>query len=326
MVKTILVTGGAGYIGSHFIHSVKDKYNIIVLDDLSKGHIQAIPNIKIYQNNLGENLNHIFTENKIDAVVHFAAFIEAGESMKDPQKYFLNNTKNTLNLLKYMLKNNCKKIIFSSTAAVYGEPQHIPIDENHPKKPTNYYGLSKLMVEQILDAYEVYGLKHIALRYFNASGSAITIGEDHSPETHLIPLILQVPLGKRENIKIFGTDYDTKDGTCIRDYIHVLDLAKAHELALEHLFNNNISKKINLGTGKGYSVKEVIELSKEITEFNIPVIEEGRREGDPSTLIASNKKAKEILNWKPERDLKEIIKSAWDWHKNNPKGYENSNF
>lgn len=319
----VLVTGGAGYIGSHIVHLLYKKHNITVLDSLINGHERSLPDVKFVKGCLSDTalLDNVFKEGKFDAVIHLAGFIEAGESMQNPEKYFQNNTFNGFNLLNAMLKHNVKKIVYASTAAVYGQPKEVPITEDAEKNPTNYYGLSKLMFEQMLDAMKVHGLKSISLRFFNASGAAFGIGEHHNPETHLIPLILQVPLGKRNCIKLFGNDYPTPDGTCVRDYIHVLDIAKAHELALNALEKGN-EGKYNLGTGKGYSVKEVVDVAREITGHNIPVKEEQRRAGDPPFLIASSKKAKEELGWEPKHSLKEIVKDAWEWHKKNPDGFQ----
>jgi len=318
----ILVTGGAGYIGSHTSKMLIEKgYNVIIIDNLINGHEWAVPEkAKFYDINLNnkKDIERVFKENKIDCVVHFAAFIEAGESMKEPAKFFRNNVANSLNLFEVMLKNDVKKIIFSSTAAVYGEPQYTPIDEDHPKEPTNFYGLSKLMIENILRSYNnAYGLKFIALRYFNASGAdeSQKIGEDHNPETHLIPIILEVAKGKRPKIMVFGDDYDTKDGSCIRDYIHVNDLAEAHILAMEKLSSID-SDFFNLGNGKGFSVLEIIEECRNITDKEIKSEIAERRAGDPAVLIADYKKAEKILGWKPKRDIKQVIKTAWEWHKN----------
>ncbi len=317
----ILVTGGAGYIGSHIVHLLKDKHDIVVLDSLVNGHEKSLPeNVKFVKGCLSDTklVDELFSKENLDAVVHLAAFIEAGESMGKPGKYFMNNTVNSFNLLEAMRKHDVKKIVFASTAAVYGQPKTIPITEDAEKDPTNYYGLSKLMIEQMLDAYRIYGIKNICLRFFNASGAAYGIGEDHDPETHLIPIILQVAQGKRDSISIFGTDYDTKDGTCIRDYVHVLDIAKAHELALE----KDIEGKFNLGTNSGYSVKQVIEACREVTSQEIPAKEEARRSGDPATLVASYDKANEMLGWKPEHGLNSIVKSAWAWHNKHPEGFK----
>jgi len=319
----IFVTGGAGYIGSHIVWLLKDKHELVVFDNLVNGHKESLPkNITFIQGCLSDKklLEEIFSKNNFDAVIHLASFIEVGESMIKPEKYFENNTVNGFNLLNVMKKYNVKKIVYASTAAVYGEPKSIPLTEEAEKNPTNYYGLSKLMTEQMLDTFRVHEMKSICLRFFNASGAGFEIGEHHNPETHLIPIILQVALSQRNSIKIFGTDYDTKDGSCVRDYVHVLDIAKAHELALEALEQGK-EGKFNLGTNKGYSVKEVIAVAREVTNHPIPAIEEARRPGDPAVLVASFDKAKNILNWEPSYSLKEIVQSAWDWHKKNPRGY-----
>jgi len=319
-MTTVLVTGGAGYIGSHTVKLLIEKgYKVIVIDSLINGHRESVDKkAKFYQVDLSnkDDINKPFNDNRIDCVIHFAGFIEAGESMKDPKKFFRNNLINTINLLDIMLENNVKKIIFSSTAAVYGEPEYTPIDEKHPKKPTNYYGLSKLMVEEVLESYnKAYNLKFIALRYFNACGAYPdgSIGENHNPETHLIPLILKTAKGEREKIMVFGTDYKTKDGSCIRDYIHICDLAEAHILAMEKIDKLD-HEQFNLGNGKGFSVLEIIDACKKITKKNFKVEITGRREGDPAILIADYSKAKRILGWKPIHDLKSIISTAWSWH------------
>jgi len=317
----VLVTGGAGYIGSHTVRLLlENKHEVIIVDNLVNGHKETIPkNAKFYEGDIGDKefLTSVFKKNKIDAVIHFAAFIEAGDSMKRPERFYRNNVINSINLLEVMLEHNVKKIIYSSTAALFGNPKRVPIKEDDLKKPINVYGRTKLMIEEVLDDYEtIHGLKSVRLRYFNASGAGFDIGENHHPETHLIPIVLQVALGKRKDIKIFGTDYETKDGTCIRDYIHVLDLARAHILAL-----NIESGKYNLGCGEGYSVKEVINMCREVTGHPIPAIEEKRREGDPAILVADSSLIKEELGWKPKFGLKEIIQSAWNWHKNNPEGF-----
>lgn len=323
-MMNILVTGGAGYIGSHTIRLLLESgYNVLVLDSLENGHKESLPtDVPLHIGNLKDRefLEKIFSENTIDAVIHFAGYIEAGESMKNPKKFYDNNVFASLNLLEVMRKHKVNKIVFSSSAGVYGQPDTMPITEECNKKPVNHYGMTKLMVEQLLDAYSFNGIKNICLRYFNASGAGFGLGEHHEPETHLIPLILQVALGQRENIKIFGTDYSTKDGTCVRDYIHVLDLAKAHVLALKSLEKGN-EGKYNVGTGEGVSVKEIIEIARQITNHPIPAIEEQKRDGDPASLVASSNKIKEDLGFEAQYDIKEIIQSAWKWHKNNPNGF-----
>lgn len=318
--KTILVVGGAGYIGSHQVKMLDEKgYNVIVYDNLSTGYQDLVTVDSFIEADLADKnkLREVFSNNKIDAVMHFAAFIEVGESVRNPAKYYRNNVVNVLNLLDVILEYDVKYFIFSSTAAIYGEPDEVPIKEEHNKRPINPYGKSKLMVEQILEDYDkAYGLKYTCFRYFNASGADESgeIGEKHNPETHLIPLVLKTALGERDSIYIFGTDYDTNDGTCIRDYVHVNDLARAHIKGLERLFAGENSEVFNLGSGQGYSVREIIDKAKEITGIDFTVIEAERREGDPAVLIADSSKAKEILGWKPEYSLYDIIKTAWKWH------------
>lgn len=325
----ILITGGAGYIGSHTVRKLKEaKHEIVIFDNLSSGHAEAVKNFELFVGDLAskEDLKRVFSRHSFDAVVHFAGSIEAGESMTDPKRFFDNNFVCGLNLLEAMLEHNVKKIVFSSSAAVYGEPKKMPIEETDPKNPTNVYGLTKLMFEQVLDAYDhAYGLKSAALRYFNATGADPSgeIGPDHKNKTHLLTLTLLTALGKREAIKIFGTDYPTPDGTGIRDYVHVNDLADAHVLALDYLAKNNTSEKFNLGNEKGTSVLEVIELSKKITGIDFKVIQELRRDGDPAELFASCQKAKTVLGWQPQfPQMEQIIQTAWNWHKNHPDGFE----
>ncbi len=325
----ILITGGAGYIGSHTASQFLDKgHDVIIADNMSRGHRGAVLGGKLFVGDLRSSdfLDSIFSSNKIDAVVHFAADSQVGESMKDPFKYYNNNFGGSLSLLTAMQKHGVDKIVFSSTAATYGEPKSIPIVETDETLPTNPYGETKLSVEKCLKwADAVHNIRYVALRYFNASGAHPTkdIGEDHSPETHLIPLVLKTALGQRESISVFGNDYNTKDGTCVRDYIHVMDLANAHLLAIEKLAEGMPSNIFNLGNGEGFSVMEVIEKSRVITGKEIPSVISPRREGDPETLIASSKKAQEVLGWKPEyADLDTIIETAWKWHKNHPDGYK----
>ncbi|EJN0387125.1 UDP-glucose 4-epimerase GalE [Campylobacter jejuni] len=321
-MKNILVVGGAGYIGSHTLkHLLDNDYNCIVMDNLIYGHKQAIDKrAKFIHADLLDifSLTNVFKQEKIDAVVHFAAFAYVGESVVNPAKYYQNNIVGTINLLNAMLENNIKDIVFSSTCATYGEPQYTPIDEKHPQNPINAYGRTKLMIEQVFADYEkAYGLRHISLRYFNAAGASKDglIGESHEPETHLIPLVLKAIKGEIPAINIFGNDYDTEDGTCIRDYIHVEDLALAHRLALENLYK--FSGCINLGTGIGTSVKEIISAAEVVSGKKCPINYTPRREGDPARLYADNKKAKEILSWEAKyTDIKDIIKSAWDWENN----------
>ncbi|MBO8160720.1 MAG: UDP-glucose 4-epimerase GalE [Thermosipho sp. (in: Bacteria)] len=317
----ILMAGGAGYIGSHVCKMLYEKgYEVIVYDNLSHGFKNFVKWGEFVPGDISDEklLDNIFKNYEIDAVMHFCAYIEVGESVIDPQKYYINNVESTLILLKTMLKNGIKKFIFSSTAAVYGLPEKIPIKEDDPKQPINPYGKSKWMIEQILEDYDkAYGLRSIRFRYFNAAGADESgeIGEAHKPETHLIPLIFDAALGVRENIKIFGTDYDTRDGTCIRDFIHVNDLADAHIKGLEYLLSGEGTNYFNLGSGEGYSVKEVIEKVKEITKRDFEVIETDRRPGDPPYLIADSEKASKVLGWKPKYDLNMIIETAWNWHK-----------
>ncbi|ABR30286.1 UDP-galactose-4-epimerase [Thermosipho melanesiensis] len=317
----VLVAGGAGYIGSHVCKKLNEKgYHVIVIDNLSNGHKEFAKYGEFILGDISDKklLEIVFSNYHIDAVMHFCAYIEVGESVVNPHKYYENNVSSTLVLLHSMLKHNIKKFIFSSTAAIYGLPNKIPIKEDAPKNPINPYGKSKYMVEEILDDFDkAYGLKSIRFRYFNAAGADESgeIGEAHNPETHLIPLILDAAMGRRESIKIFGTDYDTKDGTCIRDFVHVNDLADAHIKGLEYLLSENKTDYFNLGSGEGFSVKEVIEKVKEITNVDFKVEETDRRPGDPAYLIADNKKAKDILSWKINYSLEDIIKTAWNWHR-----------
>ncbi len=316
---SILVMGGAGYIGSHTVkHLLDHGYRVVVADNLVYGHREAVDARAAFE--LADlldpvSLKAVFDTYPIEAVVHFAAFAYVGESVVKPVKYYRNNAVGTLNLLDAMLEHGVKKIVFSSTCATYGEPQYTPIDEKHPQNPINPYGRSKLMVEQIFSDYErAYGLQHIALRYFNAAGAATdgSIGEAHDPETHLIPLVLQAISGKRENIKVFGTDYDTPDGSCIRDYIHVEDLAEAHRLALEKL--GEYSGCINLGTGCGTSVLQLIRTAEEVCGKSCPAQLSDRRPGDPARLFADNTKAKDVLGWQPKHtDIRSILATAWQW-------------
>ncbi|WP_055666076.1 UDP-glucose 4-epimerase GalE [Desnuesiella massiliensis] len=324
----ILVCGGAGYIGSHMVAALLEKgEEVVIVDNLQKGHREALLGGKLYVGDLRDRsfLDKVFSENEIDSVIDFAADSLVGESVNEPLKYFENNVGGTVSLLQAMRDHNVKYIVFSSTAATYGEPERIPIMEEDKTFPTNPYGESKLTVEKILKWCDnAYGIKYTALRYFNAAGAHISgnIGEDHSPETHLIPIILEAALGKREKVMIFGDDYDTKDGTCVRDYIHVMDLASAHLLALDRLKMGGESRVYNLGNGEGFSVKEVIEVARKVTGVNIKADMAPRRAGDPAVLIASSEKALEELNWKPKfNSLETIIETAWNWHKNHPKGY-----
>lgn len=327
--KTLLVTGGTGYIGSHTVRMLAEKgYSLVVVDNLVYGHKESIvnPEVKFIAGDLGDRdlMEKVFTEYNIDAVIHFAAYAYVGESVTAPAKYYQNNIVAPLTLLDVMLAKGCKKFIFSSTCATYGNPVYVPIDENHPQDPINPYGQSKLMLEKILkDYHKAYGLNYVFLRYFNASGAAADglIGEDHNPETHLIPLIIEAGMGIRPEITVFGTDYDTPDGTGIRDYIHVLDLGEAHLLAYEHLAKGGKSIACNLGTGNGYSVKEVIDIVEEVTGLKVPVKYGDRRAGDPSRLVANPSYAKEALGWEAKyKDLRDTVKTAWKWHNGPNKG------
>lgn len=323
----ILVTGGAGYIGSHCVLALLEKgYEVIIFDNLSTGHIETVETlmkygkVKFINDNLlnFDALKSMFENFKIDAVIHFAAFSQVGESVKDPQKYYINNVCGTINLLRAMLAYNVKNIVFSSTAATYGEPIRIPIDEKHPQYPINPYGQTKLMLEKIMDDYDkAYGLKSVRLRYFNVAGAdgKNRVGEWHSPETHLIPNILKSTVLSEKTFEMYGTDYNTKDGTCVRDYINVEDLVQAHLLALEYLQKGGKTDFFNLGTKEGNTVKEVFDLCEEISGQKIPVNVMPRRAGDPAQLVADNTKAKEILKWEPEKTLKNSIESAYKWEK-----------
>ena len=320
----VLVVGGAGYIGSHAVSLLKNQgHNAIIYDDFSKGHkeVGQILSVKIVEGDLGDKakLKEIFISEKIDVVMHFAAFIEVGESVVDPAKYYENNVAKVLKLLDAMVESNVLKFIFSSTAATFGEPIMEKINEEHPQNPINPYGQSKLMVEKILKDYEkAYGMKSVVFRYFNACGSDMNglIGESHDPESHLIPLILQAASGRRDSIKVFGTDYATQDGTCIRDYVHVYDLAQAHILGMDKMIKDNQSFNYNLGSGSGYSVKEITDNVKKVTgkDFKVEYVE--RRAGDPGILIADSTKAEKELDWKPQYSLEQIVISAWKWETN----------
>jgi UDP-glucose 4-epimerase len=325
----ILVTGGAGYIGSHTVMYLHEQgEDVIVLDSLEKGHREAVQNAKIYQGELKNEdlLDEIFTTNKIDSVIHFAANSLVGESVEKPLEYYENNVIGSYHLIKKMVEHDVRKIVFSSTAATYGNPVRVPIQEEDPTIPTNPYGDTKLAIEKMLKwADGAYGLKSVCLRYFNAAGAdpAGRIGEDHTPESHLIPIVLQVALGQREKVAIFGDVYPTEDGTCIRDYIHVLDLAAAHYLALKKLDETGESGVFNLGNGTGFSVKQVIETCRHVTGKEIPAEVAPIRAGDPAILIASSAKARSELGWVPRYPaLEEIVAHAWNWHQNHPNGYE----
>ena len=326
----ILVLGGAGYIGSHTVYELIDAgRDVVVADNLLTSFRAAVhPKARFYQLDIRDRsaLDELFTKEKIEGVIHFAASSQVGESMSDPLKYYDNNLHGTMVLLQAMVAHGVDKIVFSSTAATYGEPERVPILETDRTDPTNCYGETKLAMEHMMRwVSRAHGLKYVALRYFNACGAhpSGAIGEAHNPETHLIPLILQVPNGQREKISIFGDDYPTKDGTCIRDYIHVSDLAQAHILALDHLLQGGESDVFNLGNGVGFTVKEVIDVARAVTGHPIPAETCPRRAGDPAQLIASSKKAVEQLGWKPKyNDLNTIIASAWKWHSAHPRGYE----
>lgn len=326
---TILVLGGAGYIGSHTVYALIEKgVDVVVIDNLETGHIEAVhEKARFYKGDIRDRafVDSVLDKEKIDAVIHFAANSLVGESMVNPLKYYDNNVNGTKVLLQSMFAHGLDKIVFSSTAATYGEPEKVPILETDRTEPTNTYGETKLAMEKMFKWTDrAHGLKYVSLRYFNACGAHVSgkIGEAHSPETHLIPLILQVPLGQREYISIFGDDYDTSDGTCIRDYIHVTDLAQAHILAVDYLMKGNESNIFNLGNGVGFTVKEVIDTARKVTGHEIPARIAERRAGDPARLIASSDKARQVLLWKPEHaNLEEIISTAWNWHKNHPNGY-----
>lgn len=328
---SVLVLGGAGYIGSHTVYELIDKgEEVIIADNLQTGYMKAVhPKAKFYKGDIRDKefLDSLFQKEKPEAVIHFAANSLVGESMVDPLKYYDNNLYGTMVLLKSMVENKIGKIVFSSTAATYGEPENIPILETDKTEPSNTYGETKLAMEKLFKwVAQAHGIKYVSLRYFNACGAhkSGNIGEAHNPETHLIPLILQVPNNKRPEIKIFGDDYDTPDGTCIRDYIHVTDLANAHILAIEYLKKGSENNIFNLGNGTGFSVKQVIDISRKVTNHPIPAVICPRRAGDPAKLIASSEKAKNVLKWQPiYTDLETIIESAWRWHKNHPDGYEN---
>ena len=325
----VLVTGGAGYIGSVVAdHLLRAGHTVTVLDNLVMGWREAVPaGAEFIQADTGDEpaLDALFAARGFDAVMHFAALIEAGESVKFPEQYFDNNSARTLTLLRVMLKHKVFRFVFSSTAAVYGEPQSVPIVEDHPLDPTNPYGESKLIVEQMLAWLpRAYGFRYASLRYFNAAGATPERGEAHRSESHLIPLVLQVPLGQRDFISVFGTDYPTKDGTCVRDYVHVDDLAVAHLLALQGLETHE-TLICNLGSGSGFSVREIIEIARKVTGHSIPVHESPRRPGDPTVLVASSEKIHHLLGWNPQySDVESIIASAWQWHKTHPHGYRSA--
>lgn len=326
----VLVTGGAGYVGSHVVRALLEAgHEPVVYDNLSTGHVEAVRDAELVIGDVRdrERLASILEKRVFDGCVHLAALSLVGESMHDPARYFNNNVSGGLVLLDALVTAGVPWIVFSSTAAVYGEPKEVPITEEHPKRPTNPYGESKLMFERILHWYErAYGLRYVSLRYFNAAGASPRgdIGEDHAIETHLIPLILQTALGMRERIAIYGTDYPTPDGTAVRDYVHVCDLAKAHLAAISRLGTGGGSGSYNLGSQRGYSVLQVIDVARRVTGREIPVSLEARRNGDPAVLVASFSLAERELGWKPEMDLQAIIETAWQWHANHPFGYRKS--
>lgn len=327
-MKKILVTGGAGYIGSYIVRELKEAgFEPIIIDNFSSGHKGAVKGFKLYKIDLvseKEKLNRLFRREKFSGVIHMASYIQMGESFQNPLKYFRNNLMCTINLLEAMQENSVKRIVFSSSAGVYGTPKSLPIKEDALKNPENPYGETKLMIERMLAwCDKAWGLKYTNIRYFNAAGAALdgSIGEDHPKESHLIPLAVKAAM-KGCEFKIFGKDYNTPDGTCVRDYIHVLDLAKAHTLALKYLIHGGKSNYFNAGVGKGYSNRQVIEMIKKVTGLNFKVKYTARRPGDADVLCASNKKIKKELGWKPEYGLKEIIETAYLWHKKHPKGYK----
>ncbi|MBI2043113.1 UDP-glucose 4-epimerase GalE [Candidatus Pacearchaeota archaeon] len=325
----ILVTGGAGYVGSHAVRELlKNGYEVVVYDNLSRGFQESLPkDVKFINGDLNnpELLEHVFNSNKFDAVIDFSGHLEVEESMRNPEKFYLNNVISLLNLLKAMHNHNVKTIVYSSSASVYGQPKEIPVSETHVNDTNNVYGETKAIAERMLKFFDnIYGIKSVSLRYFNAAGadSSGEIGEAHNPETHLIPIVFNTALGKRQHISIYGTDYQTKDGTTIRDYIHVKDLSQVHILAMERLLSEGKSNVFNVGTGKGYSVKEIVETARKITGNEIPTIIGSRRFGDPAELVAHVGKIKKELGWEPRySDLKTIMETSWKWHKNHPAGY-----
>lgn len=328
-MKTIMVSGGAGYIGSHMAAELaRQGFDVVVVDNLCTGHRDAVKWGKFYEGDVRDEvfLDRVFNENKIDGVINFAAFSLVGESCFEPLKYYANNLGGAISMLSAMKRHHVDKIVFSSTAATYGEPEKQPIEESDRTEPTNPYGETKLSIEKMLKwCDKAYGIRYCALRYFNAAGADNEngIGEDHDPESHLIPLVLKTALGKRESIGIFGDDYPTKDGTCVRDYIHVRDLAAAHLLAMQYLDKGGESGSFNLGSGEGFSVKEIIGTARKVSGREIKAVVQPRRAGDPSTLIASNRKAREILGWNPRfTKVEDILESAWNWHVSHPDGYE----
>lgn len=324
---TILVTGGAGYIGSHCSAILKENgYDVVVVDNLSKGHAEAVSGIKLYTGSIGDGalMDRVFNENNIDGVMHFAAFSLVCESMQKPYEYYRNNVGESMSLFNSIIEHGVKYVVFSSTAATYGQPDTSPIKETDLQNPINTYGETKLAIEKMLKWFGVaYGLKSVCLRYFNVAGAHKSgeIGEAHNPETHLIPIILEVANGKREKLKVFGNDYPTPDGTCVRDYIHVVDLIDAHIKAFEYMTRTDESNAFNLGSGGGYSNLEILNTARDVTGHNIPAEIAERRPGDPPELIASSEKAETILGWKRKYGIEDIITSAWKWHSSHPNGY-----
>jgi len=324
----ILVTGGAGYVGSHASRMLATAgHEVWVYDNLSLGHREAVAEGRLIEGDLhdGELIEQVLGEKSIDAVMHFAALTQVGESVSDPASYYNNNVLGAFSLLEAMRRAGVKRFIFSSTTATYGEPETIPITEKEPQQPINPYGFTKLVIEKVLADYSsAYGLAYAALRYFNAAGAHPDgdLGEDHDPETHLIPIVLQVALGQRDQITIFGSDYSTPDGTCVRDYVHVDDLAQAHLAALDRLQEGE-GLRLNLGTGRGNSVREIVEASRRVTGCEIPVVEGERRPGDPPILVADASLARQVLDWEPRyTDIEQIIQTAWNWHRSHPHGYQ----
>ncbi len=325
---SVLVTGGAGYIGSHTLKELTDRgEKVLVVDNLERGHRQAVGGAAFIEGDLTDApfLEHLFSNHTIESVIHFAAHSQVGESVQDPLRYYRNNVVGTLTLLDAMVRWGVGRMVFSSTAAVYGEPQNTPIDEEDPLLPQNPYGETKRVIEEALHwMNHAHGLRSISLRYFNAAGAHLSgqIGEDHRPETHLIPIVLDVALGKRPHLTVFGRDYNTGDGTCIRDYVHVSDLAQAHLLALDQLRQGHPGTSYNLGNGQGFSVLEVVETARNVTGKDIPIQWGERRPGDPAVLVAASEKARTKLGWSPQHsDLKTILETAWQWHRNNPEGF-----
>ena len=328
-MKKILVVGGAGYIGSHMVKLLLQQgYDVVTLDNLSTGYRDAVLGGEFIEGDIADRelLDELFNKYPFDGVMHFASFIQVGESVREPAMYYRNNVSNTITLLEEMVKANINHFIFSSTAAIFGEPAYVPIDEQHEKHPINPYGRSKWMIEQVLDDFEsAYGFRSTCLRYFNAAGADpdTELGERHEPETHLVPLVLQAASGRRPEITVFGRDYDTPDGTCIRDYIHIVDLCQAHLQALQRLWSGAPSAQFNLGNGQGFSVQEVIETAGKVTGKEIPVVDGERREGDPARLVADSLRAREELGWQPQYDdLETIIRHAWQWERKMAKGLE----